>query len=127
MSKNKRHLFFDIQGCIFKMCRNFTYEVVEQRRRLKAIKKNCSSKKLFCQRQRSISPSMGGVLHFVLSAEPQLLESNEHWRSLSDGEGSKERIMNENVLKTTYFRKGRVSPIVKFQKNNILCALRQII
>jgi hypothetical protein len=26
------------------MCRNFTYEVVEQRRRLKAIKKNCSSK-----------------------------------------------------------------------------------
>jgi hypothetical protein len=24
-------------GCIFKLCRNFTYEVVEQRRRLKAI------------------------------------------------------------------------------------------
>jgi hypothetical protein len=23
------------------MCRNFTYDVVEQRRRLKAIKKNC--------------------------------------------------------------------------------------
>jgi hypothetical protein len=32
----------DIQGCIFKMCRNFTYEVVGQRRKLKA--KNCSSK-----------------------------------------------------------------------------------
>jgi hypothetical protein len=30
---------YDIQGCIFKMCRNFTYEVVGQRRRLKAIKK----------------------------------------------------------------------------------------
>jgi hypothetical protein len=29
----------DIQGCIFKMCRNFTYEVVGQRRKLKAIKK----------------------------------------------------------------------------------------
>jgi hypothetical protein len=28
-----------VQGCIFKMCRNFTYEVVGQRRRLKAIKK----------------------------------------------------------------------------------------
>jgi hypothetical protein len=28
------------------MCRNFTYEVVEQRRRLKAIKKNCSAQKL---------------------------------------------------------------------------------
>jgi hypothetical protein len=26
------------------MCRNFTYEVVGQRRKLKAIKKNCSSK-----------------------------------------------------------------------------------
>jgi hypothetical protein len=25
----------DIQGCIFKMCRNFTYEVVGQRRKLK--------------------------------------------------------------------------------------------
>jgi hypothetical protein len=34
----------DIQGCIFKMCRNFIYEVVGQRKRLKAIKKNCSSK-----------------------------------------------------------------------------------
>jgi hypothetical protein len=35
----------DIQGCIFKMCRTFTYEVVGQRRKLiKAIKKNCSSK-----------------------------------------------------------------------------------
>jgi hypothetical protein len=33
-----------IQGCIFKMCRNVTYEVVGQRRKLKAIKKNCSSK-----------------------------------------------------------------------------------
>jgi hypothetical protein len=30
---------YDIQGCIFKICRNFTYEVVGQRRRLKAIKK----------------------------------------------------------------------------------------
>jgi hypothetical protein len=29
----------DIQRCIFKMCRNFTYEVVGQRRKLKAIKK----------------------------------------------------------------------------------------
>jgi hypothetical protein len=28
-----------IQGCIFKMCPSFTYEVVGQRRRLKAIKK----------------------------------------------------------------------------------------
>jgi hypothetical protein len=35
---------YDIQGCIFKMCRNFTYEVVEQRRRLKAIKKNVPQK-----------------------------------------------------------------------------------
>jgi RecA/RadA recombinase len=26
------------------MCRNFTYEVVGQRRKLKVIKKNCSSK-----------------------------------------------------------------------------------
>jgi hypothetical protein len=30
---------YNIQGCTFKMCRNFTYEVVEQPRRLKAIKK----------------------------------------------------------------------------------------
>jgi hypothetical protein len=30
---------YDIQGCIFKMCQNFTYEVVGQRRRLKTIKK----------------------------------------------------------------------------------------
>jgi hypothetical protein len=30
---------YDIQGCIFKMCRNFTYEFVGQRRRLKATKK----------------------------------------------------------------------------------------
>jgi hypothetical protein len=37
----------DKQGCIFKMCRNFTYEVVGQRRKLKAIKKNCSSKNKF--------------------------------------------------------------------------------
>jgi hypothetical protein len=35
---------YDIQGCIFKMCRNFTYGVVGQRRKLKTIKKNCSSK-----------------------------------------------------------------------------------
>jgi hypothetical protein len=34
----------DIQKCIFKMCPKFTYEVVGQRRKLKAIKKNCSSK-----------------------------------------------------------------------------------
>jgi hypothetical protein len=34
----------DIQGCIFKMCRNFTYELMEQRRRLKAIKKNVVQK-----------------------------------------------------------------------------------
>jgi hypothetical protein len=33
-----------IQECIFKMYRNFTYEVVGQRRRLKAIKKNYTSK-----------------------------------------------------------------------------------
>jgi hypothetical protein len=32
------------KGCIFKMCRNSTYEAVGQRRRLKAIKKNCTSK-----------------------------------------------------------------------------------
>jgi hypothetical protein len=39
---------YDIQGCILKMCRNFTYEVVVQRRRLKAtIKKNSS--KIKCQ------------------------------------------------------------------------------
>jgi hypothetical protein len=31
---------YNIQRCIFKMCRNFTYEVVGQRRRLKTIKKN---------------------------------------------------------------------------------------
>jgi hypothetical protein len=30
--------------CIFKMCQNFTYEVVGQRRRLKAFLKNRSSK-----------------------------------------------------------------------------------
>jgi hypothetical protein len=30
-------------GCIFKMCRNFTYEVVGQRRKLKVILKKCSS------------------------------------------------------------------------------------
>jgi hypothetical protein len=29
------------------MCRNFTYEVVGQRRKLKAIKKKCSSKNKF--------------------------------------------------------------------------------
>jgi hypothetical protein len=34
---------YGIQGCIFKMCQNFAYEVVGQRRRLKAIKKNCTS------------------------------------------------------------------------------------
>jgi hypothetical protein len=28
---------YGIQGYIFKMCQNFTYEVVAQRRRLKAI------------------------------------------------------------------------------------------
>jgi hypothetical protein len=42
MSKNVSGVHFikyDIQGCIFKMCRNFTYEVVGQRRKLKAIKK----------------------------------------------------------------------------------------
>jgi hypothetical protein len=38
-----RFIKYDIQ-CIFKMCRNFTYEVVGQRKKLKAIKKNCSSK-----------------------------------------------------------------------------------
>jgi hypothetical protein len=27
-----------VQGCIFKTCRNFSYKVVGQRRRLKAIK-----------------------------------------------------------------------------------------
>jgi hypothetical protein len=30
---------YDIQGRISKMCRNFTYKVVGQRRKLKAIKK----------------------------------------------------------------------------------------
>jgi hypothetical protein len=30
---------YDIQGCIFKMCRNLTYEVVGQCRRLKQLKK----------------------------------------------------------------------------------------
>jgi hypothetical protein len=35
---------YDIQGCIFKMCRNFTYEVVGQRKGLKAIKKNVPQK-----------------------------------------------------------------------------------
>jgi hypothetical protein len=35
-----------IQGCIFKMCRNFTYKVVSQRRRLKAIKKKIVAQKL---------------------------------------------------------------------------------
>jgi hypothetical protein len=33
-----------IQGCIFKMCRNFIYEVVRQRKRLKAIKKIVAQK-----------------------------------------------------------------------------------
>jgi hypothetical protein len=28
-----------VKGCIFKMCRNFTYEVVGQRGRIKATKK----------------------------------------------------------------------------------------
>jgi hypothetical protein len=42
---NGVHLLkYDIQGCMFKMCPNFTYEVVGQRRRLKAIKKYCTSK-----------------------------------------------------------------------------------
>jgi hypothetical protein len=36
----KHHL----QGCIFKMCQNFTYGVVGQRRKLKAIKNKCSRK-----------------------------------------------------------------------------------
>jgi hypothetical protein len=31
-------------GCILKICRNFTYEVVGQRRRLKAVKKNLPQK-----------------------------------------------------------------------------------
>jgi hypothetical protein len=47
MSKNVYGVHFikyDIQGCIFKMCRNFTYEVVGQRRRLKAIKKKVPQK-----------------------------------------------------------------------------------
>jgi hypothetical protein len=35
-------------GCIFKICRNFTYEVMGQRRRLKAVKKKFSSK-IKCQ------------------------------------------------------------------------------
>jgi hypothetical protein len=35
-----------IQGCIFKMWRNFTYEGVGQRRRLKAIKKKIVPQKL---------------------------------------------------------------------------------
>jgi hypothetical protein len=35
-------------GCILKICRNFTYEVVGQRRRLKAVKKNFTSK-IKCQ------------------------------------------------------------------------------
>jgi hypothetical protein len=30
---------YDIEGCIFKICRDFTCKVVGQRRRLKAIKK----------------------------------------------------------------------------------------
>jgi hypothetical protein len=33
-----------LQGCIFKMCRNFTYEIVGQRRTLKAIKKIVAQK-----------------------------------------------------------------------------------
>jgi hypothetical protein len=33
-----------IYRCIFKICRNLTYEVVGQRRRLKAIKKKLSQK-----------------------------------------------------------------------------------
>jgi hypothetical protein len=37
-----RFIKHDIQGCILKMCR--TYEVVGQRRRLKAIIKYCTSK-----------------------------------------------------------------------------------
>jgi hypothetical protein len=34
--------------CILKMCRSFTYEIVGQRRRLKAVKKNFTSK-IKCQ------------------------------------------------------------------------------
>jgi hypothetical protein len=33
-----------VQGCIFKMYRNFTYEVVGQRRKLKAVKKIVAQK-----------------------------------------------------------------------------------
>jgi hypothetical protein len=48
MSKNKIHgvhfIKHDIQGCIFKMCRNFIYEVVGQRRKLNAIKKKVAQK-----------------------------------------------------------------------------------
>jgi hypothetical protein len=40
--------FYKIQRCILKMCRNFTYQVVGQRRRLKATIKNCTSK-IKCQ------------------------------------------------------------------------------
>jgi hypothetical protein len=32
-----RFIKYDIQGCIFKMCRNFIYEVVEHRRDLKKL------------------------------------------------------------------------------------------
>jgi hypothetical protein len=52
MSKNKMAYILlnmiGIQRWILKMCQNFTYEVVEQRRRLKATIKNCNSK-IKCQ------------------------------------------------------------------------------
>jgi hypothetical protein len=36
-----------IQECIFKMCPKFTYQIVGQRRKLKAINKNCSSMSIY--------------------------------------------------------------------------------
>jgi hypothetical protein len=41
---HRKCALYIIQGCILKMCRNFTYEVVGQRRRLKVTIKNCISK-----------------------------------------------------------------------------------
>jgi hypothetical protein len=40
----------------------------------------------------------------VHCTELQLIESGGHGRSIPDSEGSKEQIMNENIL--DYFRKG---------------------
>jgi hypothetical protein len=68
-------------GCIFKMCRNFIYEVVEQRRRLKAIKK-IVAKKIVAQKIKV------GTLFFDIAFLkyffPVLHEASSSWLQFVD-------------------------------------------